>query len=73
MLVSDSIQDAEQQTKAILNSSRRDKSSQLASISILFIEASGEALNIGLKVITGDGESASIAVPFPQSDLAINA
>jgi|JI10StandDraft_1071094.scaffolds.fasta_scaffold166843_2 phage baseplate assembly protein W len=70
--VREAIQDAEQQTMYTLNSSRRDLSSQLASIGILYIEAAEESLNVGLKVITLGGETASIAVPFPQTDLELN-
>jgi len=71
-LVRDAIQEAEQQTKVSLNSAREDTSSQLDFIGILYIEASEQSLNVGMKVVTLGGESASIAVPFPQTDLEIN-
>lgn len=70
--VREAIQDAEQQTRYTLNSSKRDLSSQLASIGILYIEAADQSLNIGLKVLTLSGETAAIAVPFPQTDLELN-
>jgi len=71
--VRESIQDAEQQTKYTLNSSKRDLSSQLSSVGILFIEAADQSLNVGLKIVTLSGETAAIAVPFPQTDLELNA
>lgn len=73
MLVRDSIQEAEQQTKATLNSAREDTASQLDSLDILFIETSEDSINVGLKVLTLSGEAAAIAVPFPQTDLFLNA
>lgn len=72
-VIIDCVQDAEQQTQSILNTKLQDLSSQLDSVSILFATTAEETLNIGLKIITKDGSSASVAIPFPQSDLSLNA
>lgn len=66
------IQDAETQTKATLNGNANDTASQLASVDIGFVEAVSETLNIGLRILTLDGNTASVAIPFPQTDLALN-
>lgn len=71
-LVRDTVQEAEAQTKAILNTSNGDTSSQLSKIDILFAEARDTELNVGLRFTTLDGQTAAIAVPFPQTDLEIN-
>lgn len=71
--VTDAIKDAEQQTRAILTSSGNDLASQLQSVGIIYIEVTGESVNIGVEILTNAGTQASIAVPFPQTDLPLNA
>jgi len=62
---------AESQTKYTMNSGT-DTFSQLKEITILGINVKGDAATIYLKLVTMAGEFASIAVPFPQSDLVIS-
>ncbi len=71
-MVREAIQDAESQTKAILNTSEGDTASQLAKVDILFCEAQDTELNVGLRFTTLEGQTAAIAIPFPQTDLEIN-
>lgn len=66
------IKDAESQTKHILNRISEDKASQLESISIQDIDTTMESLLLLLKMRTLAGETASIAVPFPETDLKIS-
>ncbi|HET8687875.1 MAG TPA: hypothetical protein VFM18_14630, partial [Methanosarcina sp.] len=72
-LMRDFIRQAETQTVLVLTSSLEDLSSQLDKVEILFVNSNKDAITIGLKIITRAGDTASIAVPFPQSDLPINA
>ena len=67
------IRDAEAQTKKVLGSRAQDTASQLKSVEILFLTSADESINLGLKVTTVAGATASVAIPFPQIDLAINA
>lgn len=71
-MVREAVQNAENQTKATLNSNNNDTSSQLAGIDIMYVEVTSETLNVGLRFNTLDGQSAGIAIPFPQTDLVLN-
>lgn len=71
--VSDSIKDAESQTRNLLAGADLDLSSQLDSIIINGLNTdSVETLSIYLQLVTKSGEQASIAVPFPVLDMKLN-
>lgn len=72
-LMRDFIRQAEAQTVQTLTSSKEDLSSQLEKVEILFVNSQKDAITLGLKVITRAGDTTSIAVPFPQADLFVNA
>ncbi len=72
-IVSTAVRDAETQTRRILASSNNDLTSQLQSAEVLFINTADQNMTIGLRIVTRAGQQASIAIPFPQTDLAINA
>jgi hypothetical protein len=67
--VVEAIKDAETQTKYFLNGAEYDTSSQLSSINILGVQSKDDAINLFLKLTTLSGESAAIALPFPELDL----
>lgn len=69
--VTASIADAEAQTKDILNSLNTDLSSQLYRVEVLSFDTATESASIKLGITTLDGEGASIAIPFPQTDLQL--
>lgn len=66
------IKDAEAQTKHILNRVSEDKASQLDSISIKGIDTTRDSLSLLIQMRTLAGETAAIAVPFPETDLKIS-
>lgn len=68
--VTAAIQDAESQVK--YNSVDSDDSSSLASITLLGFEFLTETLSLYIRLITAAGESASIAIPFPELDLKLS-
>lgn len=70
--VTEAIMDAAAQVKGILNSANGDPSSQLSNISILGMSSLQDTLGIYLQLTTLGGETASIAVPFPQLNLPIS-
>lgn len=61
------------QTKSILNVGTTDSGSQLSTVDVLGLDVSDEAIVMYLKVLTANGENASIAVPFPSLDMATDA
>lgn len=68
--VSDYVNDATGQTKAILNDpDRKDLSSQLDSVRLLAAQGTRDYITLTIKIVTRNGEAAQIAVPFPQLDL----
>ena len=67
--LSSAVRDAEEQCRGILNSSTADRASQLDKIEFLGHELVGDAVSVYLQIITKAGETASIAVPFPELDL----
>lgn len=66
------VKDAENQVKYILNSATQDSASQLNSLVVQGFNSTLESVSLYLQVITKAGETASIAVPFPQLDLPIS-
>lgn len=62
------IQDAESQTKAVLNTIGSDPASMLRSITIIGLEAEKDSMSLFLRVLTEAGEQAQLAVPFPELD-----
>lgn len=70
-LVATILADAEAQTKAIMNRANIDLASQLKSITLITLKREGEMLTIYVSVQTKDGQTAQIAVPFPQMDLRL--
>lgn len=70
--VSDAIKDAEGQTRNLLAGANLDLSSQLDRIIINGLNTSNvEYLEIYLQMVTKAGETASIAVPFPELDIKL--
>ncbi len=70
--ITSSLQDAENQVKYIFNGADKDPSSVLSSMTVLGLQALKETLAIYLQLTTAAGETASIAVPFPELDLKIS-
>lgn len=71
--VAAAIKDAESQTKYLLGGLNLDPASQLSGIQILGLNSpSVESLEIFLQLTTKAGETASIAVPFPEMDLKLS-
>lgn len=70
--VTSALQDAENQVKYIFNGADKDPASVLSSINVLGLQSLKETLAIYLQLTTEAGETASIAVPFPELDLKIS-
>jgi phage baseplate assembly protein W len=68
--VTATLQDAENQVK--YNSVDSDEASSLASITLLGFEYLTETLSLYIRIITEAGETASIAIPFPELDLKLS-
>lgn len=64
------LQDAENQVK--YSSVDSDEASSLASVSLLGFEYLKETLSLYIRIITEAGETASIAIPFPELDLKLS-
>lgn len=69
--VSLAIKDAEAQTKSTLSSLSGDTDSQLDKIEIQNLIVDGDSLSIYVQMFTMAGETASVAIPFPELDLKI--
>lgn len=67
------VREAEIQSTRILGTENRDLSSQLAKAEVMFVNVVQDSLTLGIKITTQAGSFASISLPFPQTDLAINA
>lgn len=65
------VRNAESQTKYILNTLQSDAASQLSAATVLSLDIADDSVVMYIKIVTGAGETASIAVPFPQLDLPI--
>lgn len=60
---------AESQVKFFLNTSDSDEASQLQSITVLGLDVGIEAITMYLRLVTLAGETANVAVPFPELNL----
>ncbi len=66
------VNSAASQVKYILNvKGNNDLSSQLYEVKILGIDIQQEAVTMFAKITTMDGETAQVAIPFPQLDLPL--
>jgi len=70
--VTTAVRDAEAQTRAILFSSNKDLDSQLDSVSIQGLNIETESLSLYVQLKTLAGETASVAIPFPELDLKLS-
>lgn len=72
-IIKSEIQSAANQVKYILNTSTStDLTSQLYSVEALGIDISTESITIFIKLTTMAGDSAQVAVPFPQLDMKLS-
>jgi len=65
------VKDAENQCKSILNTVTSDDASQLASVEILGLDVATESITMFLRLTTNAGETAQVAIPFPELDLPL--
>ena len=66
------IRDAGNQARYILNvANNQDTASQLSQAIFQGAEIESESVSVYIKLITMDGESAMVAVPFPQLDMKL--
>ncbi len=66
------VNSASSQVKYILNvSGNKDLSSQLYEVKVLGIDIQQDSVTMFAKITTMDGETAQVAIPFPQLDLPI--
>jgi hypothetical protein len=70
--ITDAINDAGNQVKGILNTQGSDPASQLSRLSILGITTFKDALGVYVQITTAAGESASVAIPFPELNLPLS-
>ena len=71
-MINTSVKDATDQAKAILNSVRYSKESQLDTVKILGISQGRDGTAINLRVLTRAGRYAPVAIPFTSTGLIIN-
>lgn len=72
-LVREEVSSAERQCIQILSSSNRDTSSQLEKVELVSVISDQDAITLHLKIVTRAGAQATVAIPFPQMGLVINA
>lgn len=65
------VKEAESQTRSLLTSLYKDYDSQLDKIVIQGIDVTTESLAMYVQLITVAGETASVAIPFPELDLKL--
>lgn len=70
--IREQVKDAETQSSRILGSFNRDLSSQLARAEVMFVNVIDDSMTLGIRISTQAGATASISLPFPQTDLVIN-
>jgi phage baseplate assembly protein W len=70
--VAEAVKDAEAQTRNILASLLGDIDSQLSRVSITSLSTDRETLTMYLQLITMAGETASVAIPFPELNLQLS-
>jgi hypothetical protein len=66
------VKSAESQVKAILNTVDSDPASQLREVSVLGIDTGKDYIVMYLRLVTNAGETAQVAIPFPELDLALS-
>lgn len=66
------VQSAAAQCKSILNTTSSDPASQLDSLLILGLDVATESVTMYLKMVTAAGETAQVAVPFPELDMKLS-
>lgn len=69
--VASAVKDAEAQTKNILASTLGDTDSQLQKVIIQSLEVVTESLTMYIQIVTVAGETAAVAIPFPELDLRL--
>lgn len=69
--ITTAIRDAEAQTKYVLNSIKADAASQLSKATIQGFFTSTDSLSLFVKLTTKAGETAAVAIPFPELDLKL--
>ena len=72
-IIREEVSSAEKQCRQIMSSSNRDTSSQLQKVEVIGVMSDYDSLTLQLRIITAAGAQAAVAIPFPQSDLVINA
>lgn len=60
---------AESQAKFFLNTAGADDASSLDSVTVLGLDVGDESITMYLKMVTIAGETANVAIPFPELDL----
>ena len=71
-LISDAVDDAASQVKYAMNGDAYDLASQLDRVEILGFDSSIESISLYIWMVTLAGETASVAIPFPQLDMTLN-
>lgn len=71
-MLTSAVKDAEAQVKNYL-SGGKDYDSQLQTASVLNFDLTEDMITLYIQIITRAGKKASVAIPFPQTDLALNA
>jgi hypothetical protein len=66
------LKDAEKQCIALLNSRGADLASQVDRITVLGLDTTKESIILYVKILTLAGESAQVAVPFPELDMKLS-
>lgn len=67
-----SVKDAESQVITMTSSGLNDDSSVLQNVNILGLDTSLDSLLLYVQIVTRAGETAAVAVPFPQLDMVIS-
>lgn len=67
-----SISSAEAQTRALLQGGS-DFDSQLRSATLIDYQIEDDSITLYVKILTAAGSEAGVAIPFPQTDLQVNA
>ncbi len=65
------IKDAEGQTRNLMAGRTKDLASQLDKVILRGLNTEGESLSIYVQIVTRAGETASVAIPFPQLDMKL--
>jgi hypothetical protein len=71
-VITSEIKNAEAQCKSILNTIDSDDASKLSEVTVLGIDIVKERIIMYMQLITSAGETAQVAIPFPQLDMALS-